>query len=168
MFQIRNIKISLKLDCLDYSLLKGFLKNVSVYNNFLVLKDKYTYILFKPKDKESISHLNITKIPNFSAINESVENGIEFFGGKIIPDSIKIDNITATHYLNRPVSLSKLYSEFSSKVKLGYNNDVFPGLHYKTSQGTAVIFHSGKIIIVGCKTEEQILKIIKTVEKWIA
>jgi TATA-box binding protein (TBP) (component of TFIID and TFIIIB) len=37
-----------------------------------------------------------------------------------------------------------------------YNNEKFPGLFVKFKEGTAILFHSGKVVLVGCKNEENL------------
>ena len=47
--------------------------------------------------------------------------------------------------------------------KIKYNNQKFPGLFITFERGTAIIFHSGKIVIVGCKTTKHIKCIMKNI-----
>ena len=132
-------------------------RNIFIYNNFLVLKDKFTYILFKPKREEDICHLNITKIKNFEYINEAIELGETLFQGRILKNSINIDNITATFNLQKSINLKKFYEKYSKEYSIRYNNERFPGLHFKNKKGTLIIFHTGKITVVGCKSKENLI-----------
>lgn len=167
MYDIKNIKISIKIENLHF--IDTSLKNIIYYNNFFVLKDKYSYIVFKPKKKTSISHVNITKIECFSKIPEAVKMLSMFFSGKILYNTLLIDNITATFYLPNNISLPKLYSTYNKYYKMKYNNDIFPGLQFQSEEkGTAIIFHNGKVNIVGCISRFQIEQIISTLEKWNA
>ena len=167
MCRIRNIKISIKVANSNYYSIIHSLKHLSIYNNFVVLKRKHTFILFKPKFGATISHLNITKIKNFSQIKKAIKEANKLLLGQLILSTLTIDNITATHYLHKPVDLSQFYEVYSYTNLITFANDIFPGLHFKTPIGTAIIFHTGKIIIVGCKSVKQIKKIIKIVKKWI-
>jgi transcription initiation factor TFIID TATA-box-binding protein len=69
----------------------------------------------------------------------------------------KIQNIVATFDLTK-------YIDFSGVIKrrkVIYDPEQFPGMIYKTTYGTTcLIFASGKVVIVGSKSEEQILNTI--------
>lgn len=167
MYDIKNIKISIKIDNLHF--VDTSIKKVVYYNNFFVLKDKYSFIVFKPRKKSSISHVNITKIECFSKIPQAIKMLKMFFTGQILYHTFLIDNITATYYLNNNISLSKLYSKYNKKYQMKYNNDIFPGLQFKSKvKGTAIIFHNGKVNIVGCISRYQIEQIISTLKEWNA
>ena len=163
---IKNIKVSVKIDKLDYFGLKDSLKHIQCHNNFYVLKDRYTYVLFKPKIGKTISHLNITKIVGFDYIIPAIQLAKTIFKGEILYNTVKIDNITATHYLNETINLSELYEKYNDTFNLHYNNDVFPGLSWKSGKGTAIIFHSGNVNIVGVKSVQEIVKIIDQLWTW--
>jgi transcription initiation factor TFIID TATA-box-binding protein len=66
-----------------------------------------------------------------------------------------IDNIIATTNLNRKLNLVDISSR-KKFTNIKYNNEKFPGLFVKFNIGTAIIFHSGKIVIVGSKSIENI------------
>lgn len=166
MYSIKNIKLSVKLNFHSFLTLTESLKHITKFNNYIVLKDKFTFILFKPRNHSTISHLNITKVKSFSCISEACDLAEEIFKGQILRETLQIDNITATHYLNTIVDLRQLYSKYSQHFTLRYNNDVFPGLHWKSEKGTAIIFHTGNVIIVGCKKEQEISVIVNQVRKW--
>lgn len=171
---LKNIKISVKLLNFDYVNRIQFLKHryskakFTVHDNFMVLKEIFTYILFKPKNNEAVCHLNITKIPSFDSIQKSIHFATRLFHCTYNPHSIRIDNMTYLHYLNNNVNLPLLYDTFHSNFRLKYNNSVFPGLNFKNDIGSAIIFHTGIVIIVGCKTINQVYNIISIVEKWNA
>lgn len=166
---VKNIKVSLKVNKLDNFSHSFSLKHVffSIHKNFYVIRDKFTFILFKPRKHQTIAHLNITKIPHFDQIQEAVLKAKDLFSC-VLENTLRIDNITFTHCLRKPVNLPLLYNKFSPNYTLKYNNDLFPGLFYKSIKGTAVIFHTGNINILGCKSLTEIKEIILTLEKWIA
>lgn len=152
-YNIANVKVSLKTSKIfldnvcDIALEKNlYCKN---YKNFIVLKSKFTYIIFKSKGEQSESHINITKIPTTASILEAIEVIKSLIACSII--SYKIDNIIATTNLQRHINLSSIAS--SGKFKnLKYNNEKFPGIFIKFKLGTVILFHSGKLVIVGCKS----------------
>lgn len=167
MYVIRNIKVSVKIDKLDNIIKHNFLKKISVHNNFIVVKNIFTYILFKPKKLTSLCHLNITKIKCFSDISQAIAIAKCIFKGHLRINTLQIDNITATTQLNEGLQLSEIYNKHHKSFKLKYNNDVFPGLHCKLSFGSVILFHSGKLIFVGCKSSKDIENLINQVQTLI-
>ncbi len=57
--------------------------------------------------------------------------------------------------MKRNLNLSDISKTCNFK-NLKYNNEKFPGLFVKFETGTVILFHSGKLVIVGCKTEKDI------------
>ena len=167
-YSVANVKVSLKTS-------KIFLDNVCEiakekklycknYKNFIVIKSTFTYIIFKSKDEQSESHVNITKIPNTNNILEAILTIQSLIPCTII--SYKIDNIIATTSLKKKINLETISK--SGKFKnLKYNNEKFPGLFIRFSLGTVIIFHSGKIVIVGCKSEDSIKCLIQKISALI-
>lgn len=163
-YKIANVKVSLKTD-------KVFLDNVceiakekklycKKYKNFIVLKSNYTYIIFKSKEQQSESHINITKIPNTKSVRKAIDVITSLILCTII--SYKVDNIIATTNLNRQINLASIVNNKKFN-NLKYNNEKFPGLFIKFSIGTVIIFHSGKIVIVGCKTKKSVKCLIRKI-----
>jgi Transcription factor TFIID (or TATA-binding protein, TBP) len=163
-YSIANVKISLKTS-------KIFLDNVCSiaaeknlycknYKNFIVLKSKFTYIIFKSKEEQSESHINITKIPNIESILEAIETIKSLITCSI--KSYKIDNIIATTSLQRPINLASISTSGKFK-KLKYNNEKFPGIFLKFTLGTVILFHSGKLVIVGCKSVHSVECLIRKI-----
>jgi transcription initiation factor TFIID TATA-box-binding protein len=70
----------------------------------------------------------------------------------------KIQNIVATFDLKKYID----FSEVIKKRKVIYEPEQFPGMIYKTTSGTTcLVFASGKVVIVGSKSEEQIVDTIE-------
>ena len=70
----------------------------------------------------------------------------------------KVRNIVATIDLKKSIE----FREVIEKKKVIYEPDQFPGMIYKTTYGTTcLMFASGKVVIVGSKSEEQIIDTIK-------
>jgi TATA-box binding protein (TBP) (component of TFIID and TFIIIB) len=162
-YKIANVKVSVKTLSLSLDIvyqcasLKGLTcKN---YTNFLVIKKKFTYIIFKT-NKNNENHINITKIPNVSFVQEAIDL-IKNLTNCFIT-STHIDNIIATTNSNRELNLEQIVKE-KKFDQIKYNNEKFPGLFVKFVIGTAILFHSGKIVIVGCKSEESIKCLIKKI-----
>ncbi len=156
MYKVANVKVSIKttplfLDTVYKNLLeKEF--NCIQHNNFLVLKSEFTYIIFKT-NKKGENHINITKIPLVEKIPEAIKLIQNLTNCFVISQTI--DNIIATTNLNRKLNLVDISSR-KKFTNIKYNNEKFPGLFVKFNIGTAIIFHSGKIVIVGSKSIENI------------
>jgi len=154
MYAIANVKVSLKTSPLFLdTVYKSLIKQVIVckqYNNFLVVKSKFTYIIFKT-NKNCENHINITKIPSVNNILEAVELIQALTECQVT--SQKIDNIIATTKHKAKLCLKDIIEQKKFKT-IKYNNEKFPGLFIKFKEGTAILFHSGKIVIVGCKSIE--------------
>lgn len=164
MFHVRNIKISVKIKPLVLNNVVNLLasKGISfkIYSNFVTFKNRhFTYVLFK-KGKRKNCHINITQIQTLQLIKKALESIEDLLTCKVI--SYKVDNIIATSDVSRKISLSEIIKKNSFDV-IKYNNEVFPGLFIKFKEGTVILFHSGKIVIVGCKTLESIECILKNV-----
>ena len=70
----------------------------------------------------------------------------------------KIRNIVATIDLKEYIE----FNDIIKKRRVIYEPEQFPGIIYKTAYGTTcLIFASGKVVIVGSKSEEQIIETIK-------
>lgn len=160
-YKIANVKVSIKttLLFLDIVFKKCSDNNVYCknYKNFLVLKDIYTFIIFK-NNKNNENHINITKIPSLDLVQHAISTITQLTDCTVI--SHTIDNIIASTFVKSHIDLQALSTLFPN-VK--YNNEKFPGLFIKFKKGTAILFHSGKIVIVGSKTEEDIQCLIQNI-----
>lgn len=149
-FTITNVKVSLKTSPI-------VLDNVSVeksvfikrYKNFIVIKQKYTYIIFKTNKQTRENHINITKIPSIYEVSNAVEH-LKSIIDFVVKNSF-VDNIIAIANVDKQLNLINICNSGIFK-QLKYNNEKFPGLFIKFDTGTVILFHSGKVVIVGCKT----------------
>ena len=80
------------------------------------------------------------------------------------PLCCKIDNITACFNLGYTISLSNLALQLTSSK---YNPERFHAVYFKNDKGTAVIFSSGKINIVGAKSELGVMSLWRTLQSTI-
>lgn len=169
---INNIKSSLTLLCK-----KGWgellIKNTSENNftskisgNILVIKTDFCRLCIIEKitnkkldgDYTSSIHVNITGVRDLvsqckiiTSLREKLFSP-DFF--KIV--GFKIDNITASFNLGCKIPLHEIKAVHKN---CKYNREKFPALFYKHANGTALIFASGKVNIVGCKKESHINEI---------
>lgn len=156
MVSVKNIKISVKVKtiCLKNTIKKLNSQNigVNVYLNYITFKNKYSYVIFKTS-KCGTNHVNVTKIEDFSHINESLTVLQRCCGVTVL--SHKVDNIIATYSGLNTINLPDLVIKNVFNCTK-YNPERFPGLFVKCEDGTVIIFHSGKLVIVGCKTLNEI------------
>jgi len=134
--------------------------------NYIIVKLKFIFIFFKHK-KGTISHINVTKIPSLDCL-EDVPNTLQ---NKIFTDetvkikSVKVDNITAVKDVGRNLRLLKIANNIQHIYNIRYNNERFPGIFVKLPIGTVIIFHTGKIVAVGSKNENNLKELNKELRK---
>lgn len=162
-FNVANVKVSIKIKAIPLDIVSKILKEKNIlfkiHNNFIVVKAKFTFIIFKSKIFQE-NHINITKIPNVDLISYAIIEIENILNCSHL--NLCIDNIIASSNLNRKLNLIQIVkNQTFEKVK--YNNQKFPGLFATFTKGTAIIFHSGKIVIVGCHKVEDIEWIIKNI-----
>lgn len=167
LYNVANVKVSIKISAIALDIVCKILKEKNIksklHNNFVVIKAKYTFIIFKTKNAIE-NHINITKIPNLFLISVAIKEIEDLL--ECSHYNLCIDNIIASANLNKNLYLTDIVkSKTFEKVK--YNNQKFPGLFVTFNQGTAIIFHSGKIVIVGCQNIEDIEWIIKKISACI-
>lgn len=74
---------------------------------------------------------------------------------------VKIQNMVATAKFNRPINLTKLANNIPS---VAFEPEQFPAAIYalnKSLGATALIFGSGKVVLVGIKSSKSINEIVK-------
>ena len=154
---VRNIKLSAKLDgvsCLNT--VCDMLRNQHVkhkqYPSYVTFYNKYNYILFT-KSKNNKNHINITRLTNVDQITDALDILQQLISCNIVQHSI--DNITATHDMQMEINLDNL---ICNKIfpSYRYNPERFPGMFVKDKNGSLIIFHSGKLVLLGCKSIEQL------------
>jgi len=158
-YTINNIKLSFKISLTPLDNVEKVLESINVtykkFHNYMVFKiNDIHYVLFKENTKKKCNHLNVTKIPSLQKILE-IKNFIE----KLLSCSIlieQVDNIMATSQMSHTLDLKHL-AQYSLRHIAKYNAETFPGLFLKFKEGTLILFHSGKIVIVGCKEEQHIV-----------
>lgn len=119
------------------------------HSNFVVIREKYTYNLFQS------GHLNVSGVSGFKPIWDAVANILQIIPGATRISAVKIDNISATSWIPHQIDLRKLLHKIEPSVSCSLNTTLFPGLFAKTKCGTVIIFRSGKLVIVGCKSIRQ-------------
>lgn len=154
LYKITNIKVSLKIDsiCLS-SVYEAFVSQKIVckkYANFLVVNSKYTYIIFKTGPSLN-NHINITKIKEISDVDHAINHLKTFF--VFNEQKRTIDNITASCDKLKELQLDQIIKRFSN---VSYNTEKFPGAFVKFDYGTVILFHTGKCILIGAKSRNDL------------
>ena len=160
-YQISNVKLSavflskVRKEEFKSHLLKNYCKDISFRKNLIIIRSKYTCIIFHKIPGKY--HVNVTKIQCL----DDVKPALDYIRSKYFP-SIRfqfikhnIDNISASCSLNRFISLHQLAKKCKN---VRFNPERFPGcfLKYDNQKGTLAIFSSGSINILGCVNEAQI------------
>ena len=156
-YTINNIKVSFKIELIPLDIVQErlFINKIAfkIFHNYYVFKILcYHCVLFKENLLNQNNHLNVTKIlkSEIGDLHLAIE---KVFKRKII--QFKVDNIMATASIDHPLSLSYLaVNQLRGVAK--FNCETFPGLFLKYKEGTLILFHSGKIVIVGCRREKDI------------
>jgi TATA-box binding protein (TBP) (component of TFIID and TFIIIB) len=166
--ELTNIKVSIKCNQESLDSVENNIKEKNLtykrYNNFIVLRSDFVYTIFR-QSKNKNNHINITKIKKYENISKAVEN-LKNFNLNVIDETLKIDNITGSLNLGKEVYIQDIISSvksnsFSKNIIISYNNEKFPGLFLKVKDkdikvGTIIVFYSGKVIFVGCKSSEDL------------
>lgn len=151
-FKVANVKVSIKILAIPLDIVYKIAKekniDLKLHNNFLVLKAKFTFIIFKAKNSIE-NHINITKIPDINSVPFAVLEIENILSCNHF--NLCVDNIIASANLHKTIDLIRIVKSKNFE-KIKYNNQKFPGLFITFKKGTTIVFHSGKIVIVGCKT----------------
>jgi TATA-box binding protein (TBP) (component of TFIID and TFIIIB) len=121
-------------------------------------------------------HVNVTNLKSAKQIPRIIQH-LSAVGLTHIPGTTVIDNVTGLMTAGKLVLEEVIRAIPSRKIQanqildskfgaihglsIHYNNERFPGLFIKFKRnlekiGTAILFHSGKIVIVGCKGPDQL------------
>ena len=166
---IKNVKISLILESKSPSstfieTAKRRMVTFKQKRNIFIIKDIFSITIFKKSDKEY--HLNVTGIKSPIFVPNAIQWIFATYCNKKLFKLLyyKIDNITACFDLGYTVSLHNLALQIRSSK---YNPERFHALYFKNEKGTAVVFSSGKINIVGSKSESDVMSLWKLLQNTI-
>jgi TATA-box binding protein (TBP) (component of TFIID and TFIIIB) len=167
MFQIVNIKISAKIKSFPLSDVTKILKDNNIpfkeFTNFVSFIKDFNFIVFKT-GSGGLNHANITNLKK-ERDKESVNNILSNFL-RLQVENLITDNIVVKSTLNQKINLIQII-EKAKFQEVKYNPERFPGLFIRFNPGTCIVFHSGKIIIVGCKNIQRIENIVSEIHQKI-
>jgi len=162
MIAIRNIKISVRTSEVS---LNNVLKHLSseniphrCYPNFVTFKKDFSFVVFK-KSKNNSNHVNISSLRTNQDIKKSLHILKNLLKVKIL--SLKVDNVVATTNIKKRLNLLDIARSKTLNTK--YNPEQFPGVFVKLVKGTAILFHSGKVVIVGSKSYKDLKWVVKEI-----
>ena len=81
---------------------------------------------------------------------------IQKLGFKVKFKNFKIENVVGSSGLNAPICLNTLSSKLGYLAN--YEPELFPGLIYRPSNVVILIFLSGKMVLTGARTRQEIYK----------
>ncbi len=116
-----------------------------LHNNFLVARKGFVYTIF------SNGHVNITGLRTHDAARRSVKTLARVLKVAVPCPVYKVDNISASARLKKGVDIYNLSKKTFPNVTIKFNAEVFPGLYFKTSTCTAIVFRTGNVVLVGAK-----------------
>jgi TATA-box binding protein (TBP) (component of TFIID and TFIIIB) len=165
--KINNIKAHTAVNKVHIEDLKTALlfKEKEVHNNFVVVRDNYTYIIFPER-----GFINVTKIKRLDEIKDLKKEIAKCFSLELsmLDEDVVIDNITAAGDFGKRINLYALQNfinkNTSSDFTVIFNRDFFPGAFCKTYKyGTVMVFVSGKYSIVGAKCLMHVNKLFQKI-----
>lgn len=141
-------------DQVSYNGICGYVKTPGMKGKVTIFVSGKMISIGSKTIKDSIDKLNQTK---FYLVKENLIKNV-----KLEPS---VRNIVATISLNKPLNLKKLTSKIPNSI---YEPDVFTGLRCKIINGpSALIFSSGKIVVVGGKSIQNIGESYNTLKKYV-
>ena len=158
---IHNIKLSAKIPGKSLeNIQKSFTNIKKTYNNFIVVQPDQSDVIFcffkypttgKIK-KYRENHVNITNVKSFHGIKDAISILSINLSIPIKSIKFKIDCITATSTIvNRKLDIEKFLIN-NRDLKTQFNQEKFPGLFVYVEKCTLILFNSGKIVIIGVKS----------------
>lgn len=166
-YKVTNIKLSIKSNnyCLDtvQKKCKDLSINIKLFNNFIVIKNCFTYIIFKKSSKKHgfENHINVTKIDSFDKIPSTIAI-LKKLQPDIVLKPVRIDNITVSYNFKRFINIPIISEIASPKFFVTFNKETFPGLFLKSKEnyGTAILFYTGKCVLLGSKNLDDVDNIL--------
>ena len=175
-WKISNIKYSFKIHpfllFLDNNKCLCNIKRKKHFN-FCIVKDKYTYIIFKS------GHVNVCKVVSKGNIKESLLVFKKLFNIKDTKfmKTYKIENICCNGSIDIDnFNLHNFYEILTLKYKyknqyyFRYNTNIFPALYVKTSnlRGKILLFSSQKFVVVGINNKKCLYSQLKNLDAFIS
>ena len=134
------------------------------------------YLTFYPPECENAT----VRIPSTGVLNitgakskEEVFSGLSCFNDKICglgynidfcPEDIEVQNIVGTSSIQKEIDLTKLATDMPNNVEYDVNKNA--ALIFRpVTQGTVMMYRTGKVIATGVKTYEQMVSLYEQLNK---
>ena len=116
---VSNVKISCKIRLINSNEISFNTDNViKRYNNFTVVKKKYSFIVFTKTKQSQNFHVNITKIPSTEHIPKALDELKLVISSKFITEVFKIENMTCLYQITTEINLLTFYNNLKLNVDL--------------------------------------------------
>ena len=71
--------------------------------------------------------------------------------------------------LHQSINILELQKVANKECHVTYNKQTFPGLFlkFKAGYGTAIVFYTGKCVLLGSKNAEHIEKIVESLHRFV-
>ncbi len=141
-------------DQISYNGICGYVKTPEMKGRVTIFTSGKMISIGSNTIQDSIDKLNQTK---FYLLQENLINDI-----KLEPI---VRNIVSIITFDKSLNLKKLVKEIPNSI---YEPNVFAGLRYKIKEGlSALIFSSGKVVIAGGKSVEDIVYAYSKIKKYV-
>jgi TATA-box binding protein (TBP) (component of TFIID and TFIIIB) len=141
-------------DQVSYNGICGYIKNADMKGKVVIFNSGKMISVGSNNIEDSTNKLNQAK---FNLVQENLIKNITL--------RPIVRNIVAVISLNKTINLKKLKKKIPNSV---YEPEVFAGLRYKIKEGlSTLIFSSGKIVIAGGKSVQDILDVYLKMKKLI-
>ena len=168
---VSNVKISCKVHLINSNEISFNTDNtIKRYNNFVVIRKKYSFIIFTKTKQNRHFHVNITKIPSTEHIAKALDELKLIINSEFVVKIFKVENMTCLYQSKEEIKLLRFYNHLKLNedfeiIHKRYDPEKFPGVFLKIKKCSALIFSSEKIVIIGASSEEDAKQGIKIIIK---
>ena len=153
-----NIKFSCTIILIDEGPL-SLNKDVArkVFSNFTVVRKQYVYTIFKTRKNDKSYHVNITKVPSRADVEISLSLLTDIISNHFYVKTWEINNLTCSYRADFEIPLPDVFDKLRKESyvkKIRFNPERFPGMFVTFEANTVLIFSTGKMVIIGAKTED--------------
>jgi len=132
----------------------GYVKTQDMHGRVTVFPSGKMISVGAPSVKKSVEQLNQAK---FCLVCENLATDVKL--------DIKVQNVVATLTLKNKLRIREIVSTLSGAI---YEPEQFPGIIFKYLRSvTFLIFASGKIVISGAKSEDELLQVANEIQQKI-
>ena len=165
-YKIQNLVVTANLNCeinmdyLNFSL-PDFNYNKQRFNGgILKLQDpKCTFLIFRTGKVVCLACKTMEDV--HSSMNRLIDLLPEF---NVRLTDIKIVNVVGSYNFGRRIRILDLAREIPHAT---YEPEIYPAVIIKENSSTVLIFHTGKIIITGCKSISGSFHMFQVMERFI-